>query len=684
MEATVVPVAWRRHALVRVLVGMFVLIVALAVLPVHPALAKSYSIDKVDIDATVNADGSLAVRETRCFSFDGSFNGVYWKIPVGTYEGREVTLNVSEAGVLKGGALQPFAQVDTEEPGTYQLTEGDGYVRVKLFSPHENEDVDFVISYTYTGVASRWSDTAELYWKFVSDGWDEPSHKVTCRVHLPVPLGASFVAGDTVRAWGHGVPSGHVDFEGQEVVYTVSEVGTREFAEARVVFPGEWLAQVEPATEARLQGILDEEQRWADEANAEREKARGRRVRNCVTMGIVAVATSAFAVFRKRKHALLYRSYYDEQYFREVPSHDHPVVLASLMEFREREDQEVIGNILAGRTSFGMPASIMRLANEGVITLDKVDGYDGKKQYRLVETGRVGRAHAHDAQDIASKAVDRATLKLLFDVVAARHQRGSAPDGQAGPRYVLMSDFEDSALESTTRYTNGWRAWGKAVADAYTDRGFKTEIDSGATALLVMGILDFVVAAVMGFVAYVNGVPVLLVLLFIALLVAAGVWCIKAEVDTMYLHTPEALELMGKTEALKRWLCDFTRLKEAIPTDVVLWNDLLVMATALGVAKDVIKQLKVKVPQLLTDPAFTSYAWYRNDPEVGDGRRGISPMGSFAKTLSAADAIAHPVSDSSSSSSYDSSDYSSGSGGGGGFSSGGGGGFGGGGGGGAF
>ena len=683
MEASPVLSARRRHAFVRVLTGMFALLVAFAVLPVRPVLARSYSIDKVDIEATVAADGSLAVRETRRFSFDGSFNGVYWKIPVGTYEGREVTLDITAAGVKQGDAFEPLEQVDTEEPGTYQLTEHDGYVQAKLFSPHKNEDADFVISYTYAGLASRWADTAELYWKFVSDGWDEPSCKVTCRVHLPVPSGASFVAGDTVRAWGHGVPSGHVDFEGQDVVYTIPKVGTREFAEARVVFPGEWLAQTEPAPEARLQGILDEEQRWADEANAERDKARGRRVRNCVTMGVVAAMTSLFAAFRKRKHARLHRAYYDGQYFREMPSHDHPVVLASLMEFRERENQEAIGNILAGRTSFGMPACIMRLANEGVLALDKIRSNDGKMQYRLVETGRVGRAHAHDAQDVASKAVDRATLKLLFDVVAARHQRGSVPNEQVGSRYVLISDFEDTASESTTRYTNGWRAWGRAVADAYTQRGFKTEIDPGATALLILGILDFVTAAVMGFVAYVNDVPVLLVLLCMALLVAAGVWCIKAELDTMYLHTPEALELMGKTEALKRWLCDFTRLEEAVPTDVVLWNDLLVMATALGVAKDVIKQLKVKVPQLLEDPAFTSYAWYRDDPDDRDDRRGTSPMGFLTKGISAADELAHPVSDSSSSS-YDSSDYSSGSGSGGGFSSGGGGGFGGGGGGGAF
>ena len=35
----------------------------------------------------------------------------------------------------------------------------------------------------------------ELYWKFVTDGWDEPSNNVTCTIHLPIPVGQTPVAG---------------------------------------------------------------------------------------------------------------------------------------------------------------------------------------------------------------------------------------------------------------------------------------------------------------------------------------------------------------------------------------------------------------------------------------------------------------------------------------------------------
>ena len=133
----------------------------------------------------------------------------------------------------------------------------------------------------------------------------------------------------------------------------------------------------------------------------------------------------------------------------------------------------------------------------------------------------------------------------------------------------------------------------------------------------------------------------------------------------------EAIEVRAQLEALRRWLKDFTRLEEAVPTDVILWNRLLVMAVSLGVADEVIKQLKVVAPQVLDDPMMMPvYGWYYYGGRLG------APADAFRNSMSEAHKVSTVALSSSSS--------SSGGGGGGGFSGGGGGGFGGGGGGGAF
>ena len=132
----------------------------------------------------------------------------------------------------------------------------------------------------------------------------------------------------------------------------------------------------------------------------------------------------------------------------------------------------------------------------------------------------------------------------------------------------------------------------------------------------------------------------------------------------------EAIEIKAKLEALRRWLKDFTRLEEAVPRDVVLWNRLLVMAVVLGVADEVIKQLKMAVPEVLERPR------HHADLRLVLRRSRRQAL----RAASTSYAAAHHVS----SAALAASSSSSGGGGGGGFSGGGGGGFGGGGGGGAF
>ncbi len=160
------------------------------------ARADDYSIDKVNIDATVAADGSVAVSGTREFDFDGSFHGVYWKIPKGSYDGQEISCNVGKVGLVSDGSLSEFRQVsesdaDYGEDGTYVVTDEGSYLKLTSTPrtrTRRRASASITPSRTLPGDTS---DTSELYWKFVSDGWDVESQNVTCTIHLPSPHGAN-------------------------------------------------------------------------------------------------------------------------------------------------------------------------------------------------------------------------------------------------------------------------------------------------------------------------------------------------------------------------------------------------------------------------------------------------------------------------------------------------------------
>ena len=640
------------------------LVLALILVPGVALADGEYSIDRVDIDATVSTDGSVTVNEMREFDFDGVFHGVYWKIPTGTHEGRSITTSIGAVGILQNGKFVPFTESYSGEDGTYQISEYTGYTQVKLYSAHTDEKAQFVINYTDTNLAARYRDTSELYWKFVSDGWDVESQNVTCTVHLPVPEGASVVGGDNVRAWGHGPLDASLGFSGNDVVYAVPGVGTSEYAEARITFPSEWLPGATQIDKSRLDSIMSQEQQWADQANAKREQAR---VLNggIAAAGIaLAVASVVVAVARKRRYRREHKPQFDDKYFRDVPSDDHPAVLGALL----NEGKP---------TSECMTAALMQLTDNGYAKLEVVKrterGFLGseKEAQDFLLTRKQGNSRA-DKQGESSRKVDKWTADFLFREMSRLSKRVCEEGGSEDELY--FGEIEDIAREHPKRYERALESWNTSVQSLTTSRGFfRDEHGSGSGLLHVLGTLDFLAATllVMGIVVGMLVWWIALVTAAVLILVALVLFGVANGLDEL---SPEAIELRAKLEALRRWLKDFTRLGEAVPTDVVLWNRLLVMAVVLGVADEVIEQLKVAAPQVLEDPYVRPvYGWY-----YYGGPRSSAPLHSFTDNVSTAHRVSTAALAASSS--------SSGGGGGGGFSGGGGGGggFGGGGGGGAF
>ena len=649
----------RRSRLLRALLAVTLALVASFALGAR-AYAKSYTIDQVDIDATVSSDGSVAISEQRLFDFDGSFNGVYWKIPAGTYQGKDIVPVVGEVGIVANGQFQPFEQSSSGADGTFEVTNHGNYVQVKIYSRHTDERARFAINYTDAGLATRYQDTSELYWKFVSDGWDVESKKVTCLVHLPVPAGTSVKAGENVRAWGHGPLDANVGFMEYGVKYNVPGVGTEEFAEARIAFPSEWLSDATPVAQNHLDTILGEEQKWADEANAKRDAARMLNYGIGGAGVLLAVVSAIFAATRRRKYKQSHKPQFDDKYFRDVPTNDHPAILGALYHNGEPTTED-------------MTASLMRLTDIGAMKLDLVKetskGFMGKEksaeEYRVTRTDNYRDSRANDI----TRRLDEDTLDMLFRDLARKSDRTEA-EGKADG-VLFFSDLKKIAKKHPSAYERAYSGWTESVSDLAAERGFfNDENPLGTGGLIAFGALDFLGAGLMVFLLVMEILQPLIAIACGALLVGAAVLMFVVAGSARDLSR-EAIEVRAQLEALRRWLKDFTRLEEAVPTDVILWNRLLVMAVSLGVADEVIKQLKVVAPQVLDDPMMMPvYGWYYYGGRLG------APADAFRNSMSEAHKVSTAALSSSSS--------SSGGGGGGGFSGGGGGGFGGGGGGGAF
>ena len=635
MNAPVAKTCRQRRPFARFASVCALVALALLLLPAA-AHADGYSMTQTYISATVEADGSLTVVEGRQFDFDDDINGV------GGTAGVDV-LSVEEEDT----AFNKVDSANKGDNGVYTVEQtGDG-VRIKVFSPHESGDsATYYVSYTMTGAVMNWADTAELYWKFVGDGWSADSDDVEMEVHFAnAAAGTAAVKGDNFRAWGHGPLTGDVSLDADEpmVTYTIPCVHQGEFAEARIAFPSDWVPQLAASGEERMSAILGEEKEWADEANARRAHARMIANVLAVLSVVAAVAFTGTVVvlkLRRRKPKPLFQ----DEYFRDVPSADHPAVLSALMSWNEVPDQAYI-------------ATLMKLTDDRVIKLEEATETKKKGLLRREKEEQTYRITVTDeAWEAAKKdGIDRDVLKVFF--------AGVKPD-KDGVRSRTFSELEEYASERTTSVGDKLEDYQSTVKGKLEAREL---IASDGTVALVAGLVlgIIIVFGILGSLFYTDFADANVGAAMISIPVTIVGFVLSC---TFRRYTPEGAEVAARCKALKHWLEDFTRLKEAVPGDLVLWNKLLVMGAALGVSKEVLRQLAEAVPPEVREADgfydnYPCYWWYYH--HYGNQ----SPLDSFDDVYH--ESIRELAS---------SSDSSSG-GGGGGFSGGGGGGVGGGGGG---
>lgn len=646
MNAPVAKTCRQRHLFARFASVCALVALALLLLPAA-AHADGYSMTQTYIGATVEADGSLTVVEGRQFDFDDDINGVYWDINTGTNQ-QGGTAGVEVLSVEEDDAA--FSRVDYAnkgDSGVYTVEQSDGSVRIKVFSPHESDDsAIYYVSYTMTGAVMNWADTAELYWKFVGDGWSANSDDVEMEVYFADgAIGTPASKGDNFRAWGHGPLTGDVSIDADEpmVTYAIPCVHEGEFAEARIAFPSDWVPGLSASSEERMPTILSEEKTWAEEANARR--ARARMIANTLAaVSVVAAVTFTGVIvvlkLRRRKPKPLFQ----DEYFRDVPSADHPAVLAALMSWNDVPDQAYI-------------ATLMKLTDDRVIKLEEATEIKKKGLLRREKEERTYRITVTDEAWKAAKkdGIDRDVLKVFF--------AGVKPD-KDGVRSRTFSELEEYASERTESVGDKLEDYQSTVKGKLEEREF---IASDGTIAMVAGLVlgIIIIFGILGSLFYTDFADANVGAAMVSIPVTIVGFVLSC---TFRRYTPEGAEVAARCKALKHWLEDFTRLKEAVPGDLVLWNKLLVMGVALGVSKEVLRQLAEAVPPEVREADgfydnYPCYWWYYHHYGTE------SPLDSFN------DVYHETIRELASS-----SDSSSG-GGGGGFSGGGGGGVGGGGGG---
>lgn len=521
--------------------------------------AKSYDFPDVRIDATVRPDGSLVLVERRTFDFDGEFSFAFFTVdwPPEQIEG----FSVSEKG-------RPIP-VSAAESSSFQFKGRWGFAA-------EDEERTFTIGYTARCGVDVWADAAHLNWQFIGTGWEVPTEQVLVRVHLPgVATNAKKLArpmeacparppkgeirerplihGETL-AWGHGPLGGEVRIpDPQTVTLEVSDVPAYTFVEGSILFPETAVPLAYQIPAPMRESIVSTEAALAAQANRDRrtllaeeaQRARWRRVL-WIAMGALPILFAGLALTSRRRDRV--RGVPDV--LQTPPEEIHPVELAQM--WAAANGRLGVRNVY--RTQ------MLHLANVGAIELQAVGPVTDPDDFRV---------RLRDMKDAEPRDVE--FLEFLFPK--------STDD-----------DIALSSLKPTGQRKTELREWWKLVDSSGKGvmRRMVPELRSESLTTTILGLGGIAAGIVL---SVMIDSPLGLLLIPVALV---GMTIAHALIRPRI--SEEARERVARWRSFRRFLTEFSSLPEAPTLAVVIWEQYLVYATALGVADEVERQVKALIP----------------------------------------------------------------------------------------
>ena len=503
------------------------------------SFAASFRIEKLDIEANLQKDGSMVVSEAVTYDID-EINGVYFDIDAKGF-GELQYIQVFEDDSTGG-----FKEVDTSN---YEVSVSDELYRIKLYSKNYNNRRTFKFVYKLPEAITVYDDVAQFNRKMVGKEWQQGINYITAKVIIPVS--ASY-DNSNILVFGHGPLTGEVDKEGNTVVYKLDDYHPGDFLEAHILMEPEIFSEYDKSKiihKDMKQELLNMEAKLSDEANAERDKAiRQQEMINKVfeKPGLVFGALSSIwgalmyyiHVIFKRKNKVKNSV---GKYLRELPDNSSPALVGGFMT-NSINDNEIL-------------ATIVDLVRRKVLTLENSD-----KNSIITLTGSTKNLSAQE--------------KAIVDIYINDFGDGKSLD-------LKSFGFFQKVPMSVARKFEKWRA----MVQSEMNRKNLTYQGLGCLGVIFFAFFPMIFTFAGLVIGMITGNKMFL------LIVAMGIILFVSGAKARYPRK-ELAEAKDKWQAFKNFLSDYSQLEEAKITSVHLWEQYFVYAVALGVSDKVVKAYK--------------------------------------------------------------------------------------------
>ena len=522
------------------------------------SFAASFRIEKLDIEANLQKDGSMVVSEAVTYDID-EINGVYFDIDAKGF-GELQYIQVFEDDSTGG-----FKEVDSSN---YEVSVSDELYRIKLYSKNHNNRRTFKFVYKLPEAITVYDDVAQFNRKMVGKEWQQGINYITAKVIIPVS--ASY-DNSNILVFGHGPLTGEVDKEGNTVVYRLNNYYPGDFLEAHILMEPEIFSEYNKSKivhKDMKQKLLDMEAKLADEANAERDKARRQpnKFRKLfenqgLMLGVLGSIWGVlmfyiYGIYRRRNRVKNSVG----KYLRELPDDSSPALVGSFM------TDSISGNEILATIVDLIRRKILRLETseeKSIITL-------------------VGNTEKLSAQE-----------RVIVDIYINDFGDGKSLD-------LKSFGFFQKVPMSTARKFEKW----KTIIQSEMNR--KDLVFEGFKGMGENLFYKSLCGIILGIKFFGNILEKAMESKMFLIIIIMGVILFISLTKARYPRK-ELAEAKDKWQAFKNFLSDYSQLEEAKITSVHLWEQYFVYAVALGVSEKVVKAYKKALDMGVIDQGVNKF-----------------------------------------------------------------------------
>ncbi|MDO4731606.1 MAG: DUF2207 domain-containing protein, partial [Clostridia bacterium] len=530
-------------------------------------------LNNLDINIKLNDNGSMYVEEywqIELFDRDKPYRNIYKSFKLNS----EDNITVKDFSVHDIDNNITFAADNTiKDPSEYEnsskknvsytFKKGNN-LELGFYMPPVTQGVrNFKLCYTVDNIITVYNDTAVFYYQELGPEFSLPVKNLNCTIITP-----ENTQNTPLRAWLHCTAKSLLNIDSQtQVSFTADKIPAKTFVETRICLPVDMFKNSDKIIKAdTLDDIVTQESNWEQEYS--------QRLHRSYILGvidkIIAAIVLVLLVFLVVKHLKKNRRYKTSvpEYIRDIPLYENPGTMSEIFHYyKGRKNKSVLKN----KKIFGnmLSAIMLSLAHKKYISIQPTKNND---IFITVFKNTEGTKPLASCEIIIFDYLKGIT-KFYQDSFTTKKMKEYSERNYAKVDRIMQSLI--TQIEHDCEYSG------------FYEQPYVTKFMRYLPVICPI-LIFFSCTYLLGFITFV----------FTALSVL-----FSSIILLLLLTRKPRLSLAGEIrhnewKGLKKFILDFSNMKEYSSIHLSVWEEYLIYATAMGVSKKVSKQLKLAYQNL--------------------------------------------------------------------------------------